>query len=1131
MRSSREQRAGRKLGGCLVAVFAAVALFGVVAALRQPIGRLAAGIALRYIVRSLSGRIRYERLSGDPFRAPRLEGVVVVFGTDSVKAEEFAFSYDLLGVLRGMAPLSEVEIRNPVVFLTTRKAGSREQRVEGTGRRLAFPRLNLRRFRLAGGALFLDGEQRAESLALSLSVRSVSGRLSAQLTEARGRLVREKLWLKSLEAGLTLTPDSLVLERFLASTWSSSARGSLRLALDGADVSAVLDSASIDLSEFTRVPGKLVVRGLACTRGGTGSGEASCVAEGLALDDIRLPRIRAKLALREPKLEVVASGADPDLGEFELHGILDLREARYAADLNVRDIGIRRFDPCLPDVRVQACLRVAGRGLDSASVSGGISARELGVDTLVARGSYDRDRVVLERLEMRGNAGRLWAEGVLELHAADRKSLSVSGFSAIADSFDLGLAARFLGMPLAGRLKGLLSGSGTVDSFDLKGGLRASKLRVFDLYLERALAEVDMSVGRGLHGRMVLGAEELAGAGLEADAVQLVLLDSDLDLRVDRPEDMLVAGGTMRLERNSVECEMHRLEFATREETLATSRPFEFSWGPDSVKVQGLGLQVADGEVSLDLTVIERGTSVRAVGRSLNLRKAQKLFRLPVELWGTCDFEIAGQDSFTLRAEVEDLEMPAIGLRMKDVSLDLVADRNQARIRRLWFVHAGDTSSASGSLTYDLSRGFAPGRVELDADIADPGTWVLFFLRPTLDVSAGRLFGRVRWEGPLSEPNLRGRLRVVSGMLSVPALNLALEQVNAEFTASKDQIVLEKFSGVSGTGMVTASGFVDLGERWLVDSLRYRIKPNGAIISPIPEMYAVVAGDLTITWHAGQPLAVEGSIDVEEALLAFGFGQSAGTGSGADSLVYDLHIRAERGVWLRNPMADIELGVDLTVRKTMSGQSYVGTLNSRQGSIYYLDHTLRVSRGIIGFENIEKIDPRLDIEAELPVRARVRTTGTAPDRIILNLTGSLEKPEFRFRAEPASWDESQVIAYLGLNVTAEELASMEDRQAATQYLSERLLSYLQTQATKRVRRFIGLDELRLESAFAGGEGYKVTVGKYVGRNLYVTYTQNFTGVMQPAFSVEYYLNNRNELVGKKSENGRYSVRYRYKLRY
>jgi autotransporter translocation and assembly factor TamB len=271
---------------------------------------------------------------------------------------------------------------------------------------------------------------------------------------------------------------------------------------------------------------------------------------------------------------------------------------------------------------------------------------------------------------------------------------------------------------------------------------------------------------------------------------------------------------------------------------------------------------------------------------------------------------------------------------------------------------------------------------------------------------------------------------------------------------------------------------------------------------------------------------------VDEALLTYDLGQSVDPAGGSEHpLDLDLRIVADRGVWLRNRLVDIELSGDITLRMTSEEQLLSGQLESRQGNVYYLDHTLRVKRGVISFPNINTVNPELDIVAELPVRARLRSEGTAPDKVVLSVKGTLEKPEFEFTSEPAAWDENDIITYLSLNVTAEELSAMQNREEVADYVRERLLSYFQTQATKQVRKYIGLDELSIESELAGSESNKVTVGKYVGRNFYVTYTQSLAGDLTPAFSVEYYLNRRNEIVGERSEDGRFSVRYQLRLRY
>ena len=371
------------------------------------------------------------------------------------------------------------------------------------------------------------------------------------------------------------------------------------------------------------------------------------------------------------------------------------------------------------------------------------------------------------------------------------------------------------------------------------------------------------------------------------------------------------------------------------------------------------------------------------------------------------------------------------------------------------------------------------------------------------------------------------------GTLWVPSVSTLIERVTAEMTLHRDVIAFEKLSGTAGTGLVIADGFVDLSTDWLVDTLFFRIRSDDATISPMPEVYAVIGGELMLAWAPGRPFSINGTVDVKEALLAFNLGQQAtGAGDpGPDSLVYDIHVRGERGIWLRNRVADLELSVDLLLKKTMIGQTYTGRLATRQGNIYYLDRTLRVTRGEIRFDNISELNPGLDILAELPVRTYGGRYDDLPDKVLLALTGTLEQPEFGFSSEPAGWDENDIVTYLILNVTADDLDAFDNREAIASELGGRLLGYFQNEVSKQVRDWLALDALRFEGMLAGDEGYKVTVGKYVGHNLYVTYTQNFTGEMQPEFRAEYYLDRRNEIVGERSEDGRYSLRYRFKLRY
>jgi len=397
-------------------------------------------------------------------------------------------------------------------------------------------------------------------------------------------------------------------------------------------------------------------------------------------------------------------------------------------------------------------------------------------------------------------------------------------------------------------------------------------------------------------------------------------------------------------------------------------------------------------------------------------------------------------------------------------------------------------------------------------------------------VNEALVYGTTRVFGDWRSLQFAGRARVSRAFVRVPSIDANVERVQAELTLQADQVIIEKLSGRSARGVVTLTGVYDLAPGLEVDSLHYLVRFSGAAATPLPDIYALGAGEVTVSWRPGEQLLIAGQVDVEEALVAMGFGGSAVAATAGDDepVALDLHIRGDRGIWLRNRDADIELAVDLRVRQSRTGTVYAGRLASRQGSVYYLDHTLRVTEGVLSFDNIDRFDPDLNVTAELPVRTS-RTDG--PDRVVLRLTGTLQRPEFGFASDPPVWDPSQVASYLNLNVTADELTAMEQKDAVTRLVTQRLLGYFQTRVARRVREYVALDYLEVETGLAGGEGTSVTVGKYIGRNLYVSYSQNFSSQLQPAFTAQYFFDRRNEVLAQRSADGRYSLRYQFRLRY
>lgn len=1110
-------------------------LFAGVIIFRQQIGRAVLRQTIISLGRALNGEVLCEEIEGDIFSHPRFVGVRILMNSDSVLIKELRIKYDLFALIRRRAVLRDVRITEPRVYITSRQAD------KGQSKQMAapkFPRLAVKYLQVENGLVGLNGLPRMDSLGLFLRLHSSQAGLELFVDSARCRLVRENLSISRFAARVRVTAESLTIQDLAVMTTASRFRGGLAVRFDSGGVAAEVSELSVSLAELTGVEGRLWFKGIAEAKGNRRTAEGNWVGEGFYWHRMILPKIAGRLRLSDSELGLTLSGSDTALGRFIIQGQIDLANYRFSARANVESLAVYRLETSLPQFHLSAELLMGGvlgslagilgdkggRQPDSVNLEIKGRATDIGVDQIFAQVNYQSGRAQLRGLTLRGPAGNFNFVGVARPDLI-RARCEI-------ENLDLAVGGRFLGQNLQGRANGSLEVVWNGDSWAFSGLVRVDGFGGLGTEITNGIIQVGLSGTRNfkeVSGRVAVGGEGVKVAGQEWNAAQFVWTGPEFDIRFEKKSMRLTALGDVVFRPGGIECVVRMMEFATEKETVAIADSCQIIWRDESLVVKGVKILIADGELKLDLTV-RRGESPEFIGavRGLNLRKFQQLVGLKTELWGSLDFDAAGKDTLFLNFSGTNFALPAGNINLKYLMGKMALFREGAFLEQLRFVYQRDTSTVNGQVAWSMKGHFALTGVKLNVFLADPGAWILSVTQPYVEIKEGAVYGMLDVNWQPGELEFSGRARVSNGLMVVPSIAAVVEKVQAELTFKGERVVLEKLSGRSAKGTATAEGFVKLNERWEVESLEYRTHFSGVSAAPISGVYAIGNGDISILWTKGMArVLISGTADVAEAVITFGFG-GGGDGGSSGEVDYDIRVRGERGIWLRNRDADIELGADLTFRQVGKEAVYTGQLVVRQGNVYYLDHILRVTEGQLVFDNVSQFNPQLDITAELPVP---RNKGSAPEKIVLTLTGSLNQPSFTFSSEPPLWDETQILSYLSLNVTMEEISALEQKELVNRLLSERLLGYFQTQVAKRMREFVSLDYLEIETGVLTGQSARVTVGKYVGRNLYVSYTQNFTGELQPGFLLEYYLNRRNELLAERGSDGRYSFRYRFKLRY
>ena len=98
-------------------------------------------------------------------------------------------------------------------------------------------------------------------------------------------------------------------------------------------------------------------------------------------------------------------------------------------------------------------------------------------------------------------------------------------------------------------------------------------------------------------------------------------------------------------------------------------------------------------------------------------------------------------------------------------------------------------------------------------------------------------------------------------------------------------------------------------------------------------------------------------------------------------------------------------------------------------------------------------------------------------------------------------------------------------------LPHSILSWLEGDVSRRIRRYTGLDYVRIETPFFEPESRtKLSVGKYVSKKLFVTFTYDISS-LENEFDVEYFIDDKNEIIIRRDEEGEYSLQYQYRIRF
>lgn len=423
----------------------------------------------------------------------------------------------------------------------------------------------------------------------------------------------------------------------------------------------------------------------------------------------------------------------------------------------------------------------------------------------------------------------------------------------------------------------------------------------------------------------------------------------------------------------------------------------------------------------------------------------------------------------------------------------------------------------SGTIGFPGEKGeAAPLDLRLQSTLS--AVWAELALPPGYDVE-GYLDVLAVVRGTTDDPRLDGQGVIRDARLLIPDFPQALDEIEGVILFNRDAVLLDGLRAEMGEGVLRAAGRLDLpgsGPGPGREGFDYRFQVEADDVSVrYPEPF-LLRGDANLSLAGnGSARQIRGRVTLERAffvqdvqtetlpLLLQALERQRMEVVETDEFLAATQLNVEvvgpNALRVRNNVADLRGDIDLDVRGTLAAPIVFGQVEIEPGGkLIYSDNEYEVERFLLTFSNPNRIDPIIDLVARTEVRSY---------DITLNLSGTLDRLDTRFTSDEGL-AELEVLALL---FTGQEIDYGRVRPRAPgeegPEQALRAQSFLAGQAaslvSRRVNTLFGFDRFRIDpqATESGGAvgGVRLTVGKRISRDLFVTYTTN------PAASEQYLL--------------------------
>ena len=383
-----------------------------------------------------------------------------------------------------------------------------------------------------------------------------------------------------------------------------------------------------------------------------------------------------------------------------------------------------------------------------------------------------------------------------------------------------------------------------------------------------------------------------------------------------------------------------------------------------------------------------------------------------------------------------------------------------------------------------------------------------------------------------------GTLKIQQGRLAHPDLPMGISDLAATGRFTQGGVLaFDDLSFMVGGGRVIGTGHLTFEGASIPDA---RVDLIGRGIHSeivLPGLRAFFDADVSLT-KRGDEHRLAGRIDIQRAVYSRPFGleptqllirtrEFAPSRSGAKEpaeLILDLDVVADGGLWMRSDTGLLEAEADLHLAGSTARPELTGNVTALEGGTFrFRDVNYRIVRGSLDFVEVDRIDPRIDMEA---------VTRVQDYEVTLRVTGNISRPVYDLTSDPPL-SQSEVVWLLLTGRTPDDPGF-----AATQFTQAEVASYLAAPiagvVTSPLEKLPGVTNVRIDPFFLEGTAdpsARATVTSRLSQNLLFTYSTNIETSGQEVYQVEYNRGRLWDFIATRDDDGSVGGDFRFRRRW